>query len=180
MKQLILTILFTIAVLPAASAKDRDEISASEFELAFELSADTVFSDAAFTASLVVYSPYEINSAKATGQVQIRGLELLSTSEPEYLGRRMRNGHQVYLYLLAQYRLKATKSGKLRIKAPDFDITPVTYQRINDGFFYYTRPIEHSVRLRGIEAKLTVLSGKDPRIDTRRYPTAVAQITGMR
>ncbi len=177
-KSIFTIFIFVIGIAIPINAKENndDTISANEFELIFELSSDTIFADGHLNAAIYLISPYEISKAIPTGEAELKNFELLSSSEPRFLGRKQKNRKTVYVYLLDQYSLKPTKAGRLKIKSSDFDIVALSYERVSDGFFYYKRTHKHQVHLKGISTQVTVLSSKDLRIDTRRYPTEIAQM----
>lgn len=180
MKHILLILFFVTASAYASFARGSkskaDPVAEAEYDMTFELSADNVFADSRATASLILVSPYEITDIRATGEPDAKNLDITMTSGPHFLGRKILDGKIVYVYCVGRYSVRPLKKGRHKIKSPEYDAVAITYSSVSDGFFAYRRPIEHQIHLAGAFTYLTVLPGNDPSIDTRRYPTAVAQL----
>lgn len=66
------------------------------------------------------------------------------------------NGQNYRVVVLRKYIMFPQKSGKLVLKTGTYDIVVQQYERINNGYFYMTRPVERSVKLPSSDVVINV------------------------
>lgn len=66
------------------------------------------------------------------------------------------NGQNYRVVVLRKYIIFPQKSGKLTLKTGAYDVVVQQYERIDNGYFYMTRPVERNVKLPSSDVVINV------------------------
>lgn len=122
------------------------------------LNKSSAFENEAIECTLKLYTKYEsIASFNATSTPTYEGFLVEDVPvQAELNALENYNGQNYRTAVLRRYILYPQKTGSLTVTSGSYDIVVQQLERINQGYFYYTRPIEKRVKLSEYTAKVNV------------------------
>lgn len=122
------------------------------------LNKSSVYLNEAVECTLKLYTKYEaISSFSASSTPTYEGFLVEDVEvQPELNALEHYNGQNYRTAVLRRYILFPQKTGRLTVTSGSYDVVVQQLERINQGYFYYTRPIEKPVKLSEYTAALTV------------------------
>lgn len=122
------------------------------------LNKSSVYLNEAVECTLKLYTKYEaISSFSATSTPTYEGFLVEDVAvQPELNALEHYNGQNYRTAVLRRYILFPQKTGRLNVTSGSYDVVVQQLERISQGYFYYTRPIEKPVKLNEYTAALNV------------------------
>ncbi len=140
----------------ASPAPQQGGVAASDLLVRVSFSKNSVYEQEPVVATIKVYTKHDISSFLPTVQPAFEGFlseELpvaMETSIEHY------NGQNYHTAVLKRLLLYPQKAGKLSVNSGTYDVTIVTYETVNMGFFRTQRPIERAVTTTSNAASIEV------------------------
>ncbi len=149
---------------PSANMPDFDSqasdkpVSKDDIFVRVILNKSTAYEQEAVECTLKLYTKYEaISSFVPTKPASFDDFLIDEVNQQAQLNDvEHYNGQNYRTAILKKCIIFPQKTGVLEIKTGTYDITIQQLERISNGYFYMTRPIEKSVKLQSYTAKLNV------------------------
>lgn len=134
------------------------KISEKDIFVRASLNKSTVYEQEAVECVLKLYTRYDgISSFNQTTPESYEGFLIEEVELKENpVNIEHYNGQNYRVVDLRKYILFPQKAGKLILKTGTYDIIVQQFERINNGYFYMTRPIERSVKLPSSDVVINV------------------------
>lgn len=134
------------------------KISSDDIFVRVILNKSTAYEHEAVECTLKLYTKYEaISSFNSTGLPTFEGFLIEEVDVKAELNQiEHYNGQNYRTAILKKYILYPQKTGKHTVNSGAYDIVVQQLERVNQGFFYITRPIEQSVHLADYKSTLNV------------------------
>ncbi len=122
------------------------------------LNKSSVYLNEAVECTLKLYTKYEaISSFSASSTPTYEGFLVEDVDvQAELNNLEHYNGQNYRTAVLRRYILFPQKTGQLTVTSGSYDVVVQQLERINQGYFYFTRPIEKPVKLSEYTATLNV------------------------
>lgn len=140
------------------SQLDNKPIGKDDIFVRVILNKNSAYENEAVECTLKLYTKYEaISSFNSTSTPTYEGFLVEDVPvQPELNAIEHYNGQNYRTAILRRYILYPTKTGTLTVTSGSYDVVVQQLERISQGYFYYTRPIEKPVKLNEYTARLTV------------------------
>lgn len=134
------------------------KISSDDIFVRVILNKSTAYEHEAVECTLKLYTKYEaISSFNSTSLPTFEGFLIEEVDVKAELNQiEHYNGQNYRTAILKKYILYPQKTGKLTVNSGAYDIVVQQLERISQGFFYITRPVEQSVHLADYKSTLNV------------------------
>lgn len=133
-------------------------ITGNEIFVKASLNKSSVYEQEAVECTLKLYTKYDgISSFNQTTPESYEGFlieEINLKDNPVSIEHY--NGQNYRVVVLRKYIIFPQKSGKLTLKTGAYDIVVQQYERINNGYYIMTRPVERSVKLPSRDVEINV------------------------
>ncbi len=158
-RHIIFTILAFLLSITTLTAKNND------LTPTIHLNPDTIYTGQTTTVTITITTPLRLTDITPSDTIQHKNLiRLAADTRPTLIRRQIINNQIVNIYHIATLRLKTIRPGCHKIKLPQYTLTTRAGQTITTN---------------KTDVTLVTLKGTDPRIDPRRYPTAIAMTTSQ-
>lgn len=134
------------------------KISSKDIFVRASLNKSSVYEQEAVECVLKLYTKYDgISSFNQTTPESYEGFLIEEVDLKENpVDIEHYNGQNYRVVVLRKYILFPQKAGKLTLKTGTYDIVVQQFERINNGYFYMTRPVERSVKLPSSDVVINV------------------------
>lgn len=133
-------------------------ITGNDIFVRASLNKSSVYEQEALECTLKLYTKYDgISSFSQTTPESYEGFlieEVDMKDNPVNLEHY--NGQNYRVVVLRKYIIFPQKSGKLTLKTGTYDIVVQQYERVDNGYFYMTRPVERSIKLPSSDVVINV------------------------
>lgn len=138
-------------------------VAASDLLVRVSFSKSSVYEQEPVVATIKVYTKHDISSFMPTVQPAFEGF--LSEELPVAMESTIEhyNGQNYHTAILKRLLLYPQKAGKLSVNSGTYDVTVVTYETVNMGFFRTQRPIERAVTTTSNAATIEVKALPEPK-----------------
>lgn len=134
------------------------KISGNDIFVRAALNKSSVYEQEAVECTLKLYTKYDgISSFSQTTPESYEGFlieEVDMKDNPVDIEHY--NGQNYRVVVLRKYIIFPQKSGKLTLKTGAYDVVVQQYERIDNGYFYMTRPVERNVKLPSSDVVINV------------------------
>lgn len=134
------------------------KITGNDIFVRASLNKSHVYEQEAVECTLKLYTKYDgISSFSQTTPESYEGFLIEEVNLKENpVSIEHYNGQNYRVVVLRKYIMFPQKSGKLVLKTGTYDVVVQQYERINNGYFYMTRPVERSVKLPSSDVVINV------------------------
>lgn len=134
------------------------KITGNDIFVRASLNKSSVYEQEAVECTLKLYTKYDgISSFAQTTPESYEGFlieEVDMKNNPVDIEHY--NGQNYRVVVLRKYIIFPQKSGKLTLKTGAYDVVVQQYERIDNGYFYMTRPVERNVKLPSSDVVINV------------------------
>lgn len=140
------------------------KITGNDIFVRASLNKSHVYEQEAVECTLKLYTKYDgISSFSQTTPESYEGFLIEEVNLKENpVSIEHYNGQNYRVVVLRKYIMFPQKSGKLVLKTGTYDVVVQQYERINNGYFYMTRPVERSVKLPSSDVVINVSALPSP------------------
>lgn len=134
------------------------KISGTDIFVKASLNKTSVYEQEAIECTLKLYTKYDgISSFAQSTPESYEGFLIEEVNlQNNPVGIEHYNGQNYRTVVLRKYILFPQKSGKLTLKTGAYDVVVQQYERIDNGYFYMTRPVERNVKLASSDVVINV------------------------
>lgn len=140
------------------------KITGNDIFVRASLNKSHVYEQEAVECTLKLYTKYDgISSFSQTTPESYEGFLIEEVNLKENpVSIEHYNGQNYRVVVLRKYIMFPQKSGRLVLKTGTYDVVVQQYERINNGYFYMTRPVERSVKLPSSDVVINVSALPSP------------------
>ncbi|MBD5257626.1 MAG: protein BatD [Barnesiella sp.] len=133
-------------------------ITGNDIFVKASLNKTSVYEQEAVECTLKLYTKYDgISSFAQSSPEAYEGFLIEEVNlQNNPVGIEHYNGQNYRTVVLRKYILFPQKSGKLTLKTGAYDVVVQQYERIDNGYFYMTRPVERNVKLASSDVVINV------------------------
>lgn len=134
------------------------KITGNDIFVRASLNKSSVYEQEAVECTLKLYTKYDgISSFAQTTPESYEGFLIEEVDLKENpVDIEHYNGQNYRVVVLRKYIIFPQKSGKLTLKTGAYDVVVQQYERIDNGYFYMTRPVERNVKLASSDVVINV------------------------
>lgn len=134
------------------------KITGNDIFVRASLNKSSVYEQEAVECTLKLYTKYDgISSFSQTTPESYEGFLIEEVNlKDNPVNIEHYNGQNYRVVVLRKYVIFPQKSGKLTLKTGTYDVVVQQYERIDNGYFYMTRPVERSVKLPSSDVVINV------------------------
>lgn len=134
------------------------KITGNDIFVRASLNKSSVYEQEAVECTLKLYTKYDgISSFAQTTPESYEGFLIEEVDLKENpVDVEHYNGQNYRVVILRKYIIFPQKSGKLTLKTGAYDVVVQQYERIDNGYFYMTRPVERNVKLASSDVVINV------------------------